>query len=157
MITIVKSRIWVAADGKWKLAKKRHPKKTECVIRFCTRPPATYWKKGVLKHESKCQHCKSREWRANNPVLNALKCIKSRAKRTGIPFFLTKEQFIAFCKETGFVEKRGRASGALHIDRIDPAKGYEVGNIQVLTASENVRKRHADANLEELPDDNEPF
>lgn len=152
---LIKNNIWDFAGGKWKLAKKKHPKKGECLIKFCARPPAIYWKRGVLKRESICQHCKSRQWRANNPILNAFKCIKSRAKRTGIAFSLTVQQFTTFCVVTGFVEKRGRSSGSLHIDRIDPAKGYEVGNIQVLTATQNIHKR--DADLAQLTDGDCPF
>ena len=152
---LIKNNVWDFVGGKWKLAKKKHTKKGECHIKFCTRSHALYWKKGVLKREAICQHCKSRQWRANNPILNALKCIKSRAKRTGIAFSLTTEQFIAFCKETGFADKRGRSSSSLHIDRINPAKGYEIGNIQVLTARQNIHKR--DADLEPLPDDNCPW
>ncbi len=44
----------------------------------------------------------------------------------------------------GYVEGRGVGAGCLHIDRIDPLRGYEPGNIRCLDASENCRKGATD-------------
>jgi hypothetical protein len=66
---------------------------------------------------------------------------KSRAKSRGIDWNLTYEEFKAFCEKTGYMEKKGTQPGCATIDRIDPSKGYQMDNIQILTLRENVRKR----------------
>lgn len=70
----------------------------------------------------------------------AFALLKSNAKRRGIEFKLTFEQFKEFAIETQVLVGRGRKKTSYHIDRIDALKGYEVGNLQVLTSSENSRK-----------------
>lgn len=43
----------------------------------------------------------------------------------------------------------GRCAGGPTVDRIDPKRGYEIGNMQILTNSENSAKMHADKNEED--------
>lgn len=68
--------------------------------------------------------------------------LKQNAKRRGHEFNLTLEEFRQFCKETGYLKGKGRKAKSLTIDRIDPSKGYQLDNIQVLTNSDNIRKRY---------------
>ena len=42
------------------------------------------------------------------------------------------------------MEGKGRGAGRLSIDRIRPWEGYNINNIQVLTVSENSKKKYAE-------------
>ncbi len=66
--------------------------------------------------------------------------LKNAAKRRGIRFELTRAEFAHFATETNYRYKAGRTVAGWHLDRIDPLAGYAIGNLQVLTASENSRK-----------------
>lgn len=82
-----------------------------------------------------------------------------RARRRGIEFTLTRLQFANICEQTGYIEGKGVRKGALHIDRIDPARGYTWDNCQVITCSENVSKgnRERANGIEPEQTENEPF
>jgi hypothetical protein len=80
------------------------------------------------------------KWRAQNPLTAAFKTLRNNAKRRGKVFELTLEQFTSFCMETTYLDGKGRERQCLHIDRIDPAKGYTFDNIRTLTCSENTAK-----------------
>ena len=92
-----------------------------------------------------CYKCILRKWRANNPVRTAYNTLRDNAKRRGKVFTLTFEYFEEFCRANNYVERRGNGSEDLTIDRIDPHRGYEPGNIQVLTRADNNRKKVSDA------------
>lgn len=80
------------------------------------------------------------EWRRKNPIRNAWFELRNKCRRKCRHLGLTYEQFEEFCKATGYTDGSGRQRYQLHIDRIDPSKGYEIGNIQILTCSENTAK-----------------
>jgi hypothetical protein len=75
-----------------------------------------------------------------NPVMYAYHNLKTNAKRRGHKFALTFEYFVKWCKETNYIDTKGRTSKAATIDRIIDELGYVDGNIQVLTLAENIRK-----------------
>jgi len=81
------------------------------------------------------------EWRANNPVTSILNTIRDRARRRGIPFSLSLQEFKEFCATNGYNSRQH------HIDRDDPTDGYHLHNIVVLGASANIakgnRERHS--------------
>lgn len=65
---------------------------------------------------------------------------KSDAKRRGIDFNWTFEQFKQFCKDTGYMEKKGKGPDDYVIDRIRAWEGYQPDNVQLLTQKENSKK-----------------
>lgn len=71
------------------------------------------------------QSIRNKRYRIKYPEKYAYHAKRSNAKRKGIPFNLTFEQF---CK----VWKKG-----LVLDRINPLRGYEPDNVQALTPFEN--------------------
>jgi len=75
-----------------------------------------------------------------NPLGYTYSLLKTNAKRRGKVFTLTLEQFRQFCTETDYLVLKGKQGSNLSIDRKDNSKGYEVGNLQVLTLSANSRK-----------------
>lgn len=90
-----------------------------------------------------------RAWRQKNPVKSAYADKRHDAKRRNIPFSLTLEEFTAFAISSGYIEGKGHFGACFHLDRIDPQKGYEAGNIQVLTCSENTAKGNRERHFKE--------
>jgi len=68
--------------------------------------------------------------------------LKDNSKRRGIYFYLTFEQFEQFCVETEYLHKVGKSKLSYSVDRIEEWKGYTVGNLQVLTLSDNSLKEN---------------
>lgn len=87
-----------------------------------------------------CPKHRKRWEKENRPVEYTFNFLRSNAKRRGKPFNLTIEEFRGFCEETSYISLKGKHAKAASIDRIDPAKGYSLDNIQVLTLSENGKK-----------------
>ena len=139
--------------------KSKGPKPSfRCIVAHCRR--------STHQATDMCSMHKMRVWRAKNPERAAWQHLRSSAKKRGIAFTLTFEEFVAFCKATGYVESKG----GLHVDRVDCLRGYEAGNIRALPCYENLRKAyaesriHATAGTAPLPldeaqstDENEPF
>ena len=83
-------------------------------------------------------------WRLNNPVHAAYDNLRASARKRKIPFTLTFDHFKAIIEPTRYMDEKGRTRFCLHIDRIQTARGYEDGNIQVLTCTDNVQKENAE-------------
>lgn len=103
-----------------------------CCVKFCrcSRIPARLI----------CYRHKQRLWRMRNPTRAAWHTLKDHAKSRKLPFKITFEEFVELCLQTGYIESKGNHAEDLHIDRINPNKGYVLSNIQVLTCSENSAK-----------------
>lgn len=85
------------------------------------------------------QHIKI--WRRNNPFKYAYQTLKDNAKRREKGFSLTLDEFKGFCLETGYMVLKGINAEDATIDRIDESKGYELGNIRLLTVQDNAARR----------------
>lgn len=103
-----------------------------------------------LKICRSCRHIKDYE---KDPVLVVYQKLRSNAKRRGKVFTLTLDYFRQFCADTDYIRLKGISGDSLTIDRIDPWRGYEDGNIQVLTNTENIKKRYTERY--EIPPDPE--
>ena len=100
-------------------------------------------KKFCPRHHAKAQ-------KEKNPESYYYNLLKQNAKRRKKFFSLTLVDFKKFCKETDYMKLKGKSATSASIDRIDHLKGYEVGNLQILTLSENSKKMHED-NKNESP------
>lgn len=90
-----------------------------------------------------CNTCRSRKFRADNPVEAAYHNLKAHAKSRGKKFSLTLQGFKECIEGTEYLTKRGRGKFDLTIDRIvEEVDEYFDGGIQVLPNFENVKKRH---------------
>lgn len=105
------------------------------------------------KHIRKTQ----REWRAEykrqHPRLELLRLARQRARQHALPFALTEADVAipAVCPVLGMplASAAGKPGpGSPTVDRIEPAKGYVSGNVQVISHRANVLKH--DASLVEL-------
>jgi hypothetical protein len=99
-----------------------------------------------------CPKCNMRLARARNPIKAAYDNIRKRAKERGQIFSISLRNFSRVVRKSGYVDRKGRRSGDLHIDRCIPALGYVMGNIRVITARANVAKGNR-----ERHDIEEPF
>jgi len=112
-----------------------------------------------------CGSCHKKLWRMANPVKSAYLSLKSSAKRRGIKFTLTIEEWEAFVLPTRYLDESGLERHRLTVDRINPSGGYSKDNVQILTCSENAskgnRERYVQEKIEQWSDhvatEEEPF
>lgn len=148
MIKLVSSLKQYQHDGaKWNFVFPKSPKKKgQCRVIFCKRPARVQvllsptGKLRTLIHPT-CDTCKSRLYRANNPAKDAYRQIKDRAKRRNQIFDITFEDFLEVIRGTEYLTRRGTGIDELHLDRKEVGKGYVRGNLEVITAAENLRKQ----------------
>lgn len=111
---------------------KQSPSPGLCAVRGCRR-----------KHRVEGRLCEQHNkalYRANNPLRYAYVNLRDNARRRRKAFSLSFEEFQALVLPTAYLDARGRTRYCLHLDRIDPLKGYEVGNLQIITCAENCHK-----------------
>lgn len=106
------------------------------------------------KHKPKDKYCakhRKRKEKETNLVGVTFWNLKSNAKRRNKDFNLTLDEFKIFCERTNYLKLKGRVKNKASIDRIDPNKGYSLDNINILTVSENSKKRYTDEQGEKAP------
>ena len=115
-----------------------NPAPGRCPVKWCRKQKAP-----KQKH---CNRHATQAWRMRYPIKAAWKTLRDNAKRRRKFFDLTLEQFTEFVENTAYIDGKGRTRHCLHIDRIDPARGYTFDNIQTLTCSENTVKGNEERN-----------
>lgn len=86
-----------------------------------------------------CNTCRCRKY--EKPLRRKFRNLKRSARDRGILFSLTFQHFERISIAGGHDKNSGSLWGNdTTIDRIDSKKGYEDGNIQILTRSENSEK-----------------
>lgn len=111
------------------------PQPGKCPVKFCQNLSGKG--KGALCHKHHQQLFCYR-----NPEAAILHRARGHAKARGIPFHLTKDEFMEICRASGF-DFRTRPSEYKEypsLDRIDATKPYERGNVQIITVSANAIK-----------------
>ncbi len=81
-----------------------------------------------------------RAWDKSNPERAKYRCQKADAKRRGIPFLLTYEEWIGWWGAD--FARRGRCTGQLVMSRPMDTGPYSLDNIEKITVGQN----HADYN-----------
>lgn len=94
-----------------------------------------------IPNRNYCSTCRNKRWDKNNPIRRTYRDIKSSAVRRNKSFTVTYEYFEAWVIENRYMELKGTGSHDYTIDRIDDTKGYEPGNLQILTNRDNVLKQ----------------
>jgi len=108
--------------------------KTKCSTPYC--------RNDRVKGRTKCSKCNMRwlkEHHLDTYTFNILRC---NAKRRGKIFNITLNQFRKFCKETNYLELKGKNASSASIDCKIPEKGYSYENMQILTLAENTIKEN---------------
>jgi len=93
---------------------------------------------------------KQKQYYIDNPGVYLRNVCKSRAKKLGVPFNLTAEDFIIpeFCPVLGIKIERGTKGfhdNAASVDRLIPELGYVKGNITIICFRANRLKGNATA------------
>ena len=110
----------------------------KCKTKYCRNEK----KKGHYCH--KCAHKRQREKSPLNMMKHTFNNLRGNARRRGHDFELTFGEFQLFCERTGYMDGKGKKSTSLSVDRINPKEGYYLDNLQVLSLSDNSRKRWVD-------------
>lgn len=129
-------------DDRWHHIFAISKRKGQCRVIYCKRPARERVRSNLrIERSSVCITCASRLYRANNPGREAYRQIRDRAHRRNQIFNLTFEEFLEAIEGTEYLQRRGRGSDELHLDREKIELGYVPGNLKVITAAENLRKR----------------
>lgn len=116
-------------------------KKSICIVHRCT---VISGSKNVYCAKHKKQWVKE-----THPYLYYYDTLRTNAKRRKKLFDLTIDEFKEFCIRTNYLELKGLAGDSMTIDRIRDNEGYSKGNIQIMTRSDNIRKKIIDKRLRE--------
>ena len=100
-----------------------------------------------------CSKHRKRMSKENDLVAYTYYILQSNARRRKKEFVLTLEEFRDFCKETNYIELKGRFGKCMSIDRKNPNKGYSKDNIQIMSVSNNCAKQHSDKKIDYEKDD----
>lgn len=90
---------------------------------------------------SDCETCNARKKRLSNEDRYAYSNLRASARKRGIGFELSFEDFQEFVATTGYIERRGKEPDSLSIDRIRNWEPYRLGNLRVLSYALNVSHR----------------
>lgn len=128
----------------------KHRKPGICVAHGC-----------MNNHTKKDRFCSKHSHRfqkAKNTLSYTYNLLKGNASRRNKEFNITLEEFRIWCDENNYINEKGKTSKSASIDRIDPEKGYEIGNIQKMSLGENTRKmvynrykKEGDPEYDDLP------
>lgn len=99
----------------------------------------------AAKGRTVCYKCKSRKFRESLPLQATFNELRNNANRREIEFSITLAEWGKFCNKTNYLNLRGVMAKDMTVDRRDATKGYTYSNIQMLTKSDNVLKKKADA------------
>ena len=106
-----------------------------CCAYSCKSKP-NYKKKGLChKHYAVYR-------RQKDPVYDRFVNFKGNALRRKKSFEITLEEFRDFCKDTGYIIRKGMRGKNCTVDRINNNLGYFIDNIQLLTIWKNIEKYH---------------
>lgn len=129
----------------FKISEAKKQTKKECCAYHCHAKPNA--KKLGLCHKHYAIYR-----RIKDPVYDRYVNFKGNALRRCKDFSITLEQFRDFCKETGYVIKKGMRGKNCTVDRINNNIGYRIDNIQLLTNKANIEKYHKiDKLTEDMP------
>ena len=101
---------------------------------------ATPYCRNTTQGRKHCSSCRYKKWREANPVKYAYLNLKHNAKKRGVLFTITFEDFKEWCTKVKYIGFAGRSADSLTIDRRYNDIGYHIDNIQVMTRRENIVK-----------------
>jgi predicted Zn-ribbon and HTH transcriptional regulator len=121
--------------------------------RECTQCGVLFERKS--KTVTLCNTCNSSRVKEQSPEVRMYRRAKARAQQSGLPFTITKEdiKIPTHCPVLGVpLEIHKGSSGGRNnspaLDRVDNSKGYEKGNVLVISHLANMMK--SSASVEEL-------
>ena len=116
----------------YKHAKTKDGLQIYCVS--CARDVRRQWNEANKERKAEVD----RQWKEANPKRDAYRNQKSNAKRRGVEFLLTFEEWRDWWGKD--FAGRGSAKGRLVMARYGDKGPYQLGNIKKITCSENARE-----------------
>lgn len=124
--------IWLTTpvSDEYKASKKR---RGLCAVYRCRRPRAD---RRVV-----CNTCKCRLFRLKRPDYYAWVCLEASARKRGIGFEITFEQFQEFCVRTDYLQTKGKHPDSSSINRKKHWLPYTIDNIEIMSIHDNTSRR----------------
>lgn len=114
-----------------------------CMVKCCRKPHAPQ-KMGLCY-----QHYMAR-WRMRSPKRSAFATLRDHAKARGLEFSISFDYYTGLCDAHRYFDAAAVPKGeTLTIERMDITKGYVMGNLTVISHSENVIRGNRDRFLPE--------
>jgi hypothetical protein len=97
-----------------------------------------------------CQKHYRQFWRYENPQRSSYAVLKCHAKQRGIKFTISFDYYCGLTDALSYHDRGAENRGdVLTIDRVDATKGYEPGNLRIVTHIENSIKGNRERFLPE--------
>lgn len=114
-----------------------------CLVSRCRREAQP--KKAGLCH---CHH--QYRWRMKSPKKSAYATLRDHAKGRGLAFTISEDYLFGLMDAYAYFDHTAESRGEYpSLDRIDGGKGYEPGNIRIITVSQNVIRNNKERHLPE--------
>jgi transcription initiation factor TFIIIB Brf1 subunit/transcription initiation factor TFIIB len=97
-------------------------------------------RRNAQQGRSVCRSCRTVRERTTNLERYSWRVAARNAKRRGIPFTLTFDEYVSIAGPSGYFARKGRFKDSLHMDRVREWEGYHFWNMQTITNSQNVKK-----------------
>lgn len=122
---------------------KQRPGEGLCMVKSCR-------KDGHRSKMGLC-HCHwQHRWRMRDRKRSAYSTLRDHAKARGLEFSISFDYFTGLCDAHRYFESDAKTKGeVLTIDRINITQGYRVGNLTIVSHSENVIRGNRDRFLPE--------
>lgn len=118
---------------------KKNPGEGKCCVRGCRNDAKSSRKKSGDRWY--CAKHWQQRWRLKSPKRSAYRTLADHAKARGIKFTLTYDYYCGMMDVVGYWDHKAESRGeVLSIDRVDATKGYEPGNVRVVSISLNSSK-----------------
>lgn len=129
---------------------KLNPGEGLCMVKGCR-------KEGHRRKFSLCHRCYQYRWRLLNKRKGMYAMLRDHARGRGIAFTVTYDYLMGLADAYAYFDHEAESRGEFpSIDRIDASRGYEPGNLRIVTVSQNVikghRERYLPANVQAILD-----
>ncbi len=78
-----------------------------------------------------------KKWRLENPYEYAYQTQRNNAKRRGIDFNLTYEEWLSIWENSGHFNERGRKLGQYVMSRFNDIGDYSINNVEIIVMQKN--------------------
>ncbi len=129
----------LAAEGLFDL--KQKPGEGLCLVKGCR-------KEGCVNKTGLCHRHHQARWRMKNPKRSLFRMWRDHAIARKIEFTLEPAYVDGLVDAYAFFDHTAESRGeTLSLDRVDATVGYRVGNVRIITQSQNAAKSHRERHL----------
>lgn len=126
-----------AVNRAWHIANRERARATDKTWYAANREHMSAIRKARREANHERLLAREKAWREANPERNAFITQRADAKRRGIEFLFTFEEWLAIWQDSGKWEHRGPRTGQYVMARFGDKGPYAVGNVRICTTGEN--------------------